>query len=77
MIVAELALDLAHLEYALDVAVHIPGVTNTVADALSRVSSPEQARLQEIIKHARRREVPLRDDQYFLVAQLPARSRRR
>ena len=42
MIVAELALDLSRLEYELDAVTHIPGVTNTVADALSRVSMPHQ-----------------------------------
>ena len=66
---SELALDLSHLQYELHVAEHVPGVTNTIADALSRLNSPEGCtRLPEVIKGATQRRVPVRDDKYFLVA---------
>ena len=40
-VAAEFALDRALLALRVDIAVHIPGVANNLADALSRLSAPE------------------------------------
>ena len=43
LIARELALDVASASYAPDVTVHLPGLANTAADALSRRHDPAKA----------------------------------
>ncbi len=43
LVAAELALDIAHTCYRPDIAEHLPGVSNTWADALSRLRDPAKS----------------------------------
>ena len=45
IIAREMALDIAAANYSPDVAVHIPGVANVVADCLSRLHAPDKKAL--------------------------------
>ena len=45
VIAREMALDIAAASYSPDVAVHIPGVANVVADCLSRIHAPDKKSL--------------------------------
>ena len=45
IIAREMALDIASATYSPDVAVHIPGIANVIADSLSRLHAPEKKSL--------------------------------
>ena len=42
IIAREMALDIASASYSPDVAVHIPGIANVIADCLSRLHAPDK-----------------------------------
>ena len=50
---------------------HIPGVANTVPDALSRVTAPRPAHLPLEVSRAIRCLAPVRDDKFWITSQQP------
>ena len=62
---AELALERAVLDMDMSVCVHTPGVTNTIADARSRLAAPEAKSLPIEIDSRLQVSVPPRDDRFW------------
>ena len=61
LVAREVALDLAEGVYRPDVAAHVPGVTNVLPDALSRLWEPgAKSRCPEGLRHVQRAQVPPR-----------------
>ena len=50
---------------------HIPGVANTVPDALSRVSAPRPTHLPQEVSRAIRCIAPIRDNKFWITSQHP------
>jgi hypothetical protein len=73
LIMAELALERAELEVDISECVHIPGVANTIADALSRLSAPDAKRLPSELDPRLQVPVPQRDDRFW-TSRLRART---
>ncbi len=65
LIMAELALERAELGTDISECVHIPGVTNTIADALSRLTAPDGKPLPSEIYPSLQVPLPLRDDRFW------------
>ena len=73
----ELALEFCHFSFVPIVAKHLPGVANTVADALSRLHQPGSTKDPnlEYLKQARSIQVPAREISYYQsAAQAPKKS---
>ena len=64
-VAAELALDRALHGVKVNVATHIPGVANTVADALFRLGAPERKELPAVLAGVRHIVFPVRDNSWF------------
>jgi hypothetical protein len=67
LIARELALDVADAIYRPQVFVHIPGIANVLADALSREYGPRRkgTEVPAALSKAVRRFVPVRTDQFY------------
>jgi hypothetical protein len=65
LIMAELALERAELDTDISECVHIPGVTNTIADALSRLSAPDAKSLPSEIDTRLQVSLPPRVDRFW------------
>ena len=64
----ELALVYAQAVFVPIIGAHIPGVANVTADHLSRQAQPgSPPRLGPVLGGARRRDVPLRDRNWYLT----------
>jgi len=64
----EMALAFASAAIPPVIAQHIPGVANVMADTLSRQHQPGKAGpLPQLLRQARAREVPARDDSYYML----------
>ena len=61
LIARELALDIAEALYEPQVCSHMPGISNVIADYLSRMRSQGQRDLLAPLRHARQRWLPGRD----------------
>ena len=72
----EFSLDEDIHNFAVRELVHIPGASNTVADALSRLSAPEPKSFPSELCGARRALVPARGASFYLTLR-PARARAR
>ena len=75
LIVAEIALDVSALPDGIapvDRLVHIPGISNTVADALSRVHAPERHRIPAVLCNAVFTTPPARDKGYWRTRTPPS-----
>ena len=72
VIVCEIALDTALADCALVSLTHIPGVSNTVADALSRIHSPDPKPWPKELDSAVRCKPPLRDGSFYLSRSPPS-----
>ena len=75
-IARELAMLLASSPYRPTSAYHIAGLTNVLADALSRKHDPNKSdwHLPEQLKKVERTALPARDDDYYLIAYTPRAS---
>ena len=64
LIAREVALDTAESAFEPDIGVHIPGIANDLADALSRQTAPTQTmwRRPPLLRHAKVVFAPRRDD---------------
>ena len=71
LIVCEIALDAALSDCALTTLTHIPGVSNTVADALSRVYSPDPKPWPRELDSAVRCNPPLGTSSFYLSRSPP------
>ena len=60
LIARELALDIAEALYEPQVCSHIPGISNLIADHLSRMRALGRQDLPAPLRHARRRRLPAR-----------------
>ena len=67
-IMREAALDLALGSYQLGVFEHIPGLTNVIPDALSRLWAPQPKPFPLEVSNAREEVVPPRDSSFWKVA---------
>ena len=67
-IMREAALDLALGSYQLGVFEHIPGVTNVIPDALSRLWAPQPKPFPLEVSNAKEEVVPLRDSSFWRVS---------
>jgi hypothetical protein len=76
LVVAELALDEAELDTGIDVLTHIPGISNTWADALSRLEAPESKEVPSELREVPRAVPPRRREAYWLTRQDPRQPRR-
>ena len=67
LIAREVALDTAESAFEPDIGVHIPGIANDLADALSRKTAPAQTvwHLPSPLRHAKEVFAPLRDDKFY------------
>ena len=65
IIAREVALDIASGNYQVHELIHIPGVTNVAADALSRLWAPQQAEFPLAIGEEARDPVPAFDQSYW------------
>ena len=65
IIAREVALDIASGNYQVHERIHIPGVTNVAADALSRLWAPQQAEFPLAIGEEARDPVPAFDQSYW------------
>jgi hypothetical protein len=66
IIAREMALDISDSAYAPDLAEHVPGIANKVADVLSREFSPDAAgSIPPNLESAKRVSVPRRDLSYY------------
>ena len=66
LIAREIALDISESVYTPDLATHVPGMSNTFPDALSREHEPgKQFVLPDALLHVPREEVPERDDSFY------------
>ena len=67
LIAREGVLDTAESAFEPDIGVHIPGIANDLADALSRKTAPTQTmwRLPSPLRHAKVVFAPLRDDLFY------------
>ena len=72
VIICEIALDSALADCALTGLDHIPGISNTVSDALSRVHSPDPKPWPVELHGAIRATPPLRDEQFYRSRTPPA-----
>ena len=61
IVAREMALDIGDALYAPNVAEHIPGIANVIADHLSRMSSKSSLPLLSQLRGARRRQFRRRD----------------
>eukprot|EP00971_Amphidinium_carterae_P125058 2477746-Amphidinium_carterae.1 len=75
-IARELAIDMALQCYQITEVVHIPGVSNTVADALSRLHAPEPKRLPDAVKGLPQSSVQTRDENFWLTCSLSNKMKR-
>ena len=76
LIARELALLYSESSYEPSWLMHLPGVLNVAADALSRISDPtKRYDIPKILHSARRDEAPLRD-QTFYTTLMASQSRR-
>eukprot|EP00969_Alexandrium_andersonii_P164609 7276096-Alexandrium_andersonii.AAC.1 len=64
-IAQEFALDDALIPYPLAQLRHIPGISNDIADALSRQHAPVPKQFPMILASVRRSIVPLRNSDYY------------
>ena len=69
LILRELALEDAEFGSRIHTARHIPGMSNDLADALSRMSAPDAHPLPEALKALPRTPVPTRRREWWLTAQ--------
>ena len=60
LIARELALDIAEALYEPQVCSHTPGISNLIADYLSRMRAQGRQDLPAPLRHARRRRLPAR-----------------
>ena len=67
----ELALEDAELDRGYTLLTHIPGVSNVLPDALSRLQAPEPKPFPECLSNIPGTPVPLRTDQYYLTSRGP------
>ena len=67
LIAREVALDTAESAFEPDIGVHVPGIANDLADALSRKTAPTQNvwHLPAPLRHAKEVFAPLRDDKFY------------
>ena len=75
-IAREVSLELGSGLYSPDEAVHIPGVTNVIPDALSRLGEDSARPLPAALANAKQIEVPARVASWYLAAVPPRRERR-
>ena len=66
-IVREISLDLAQGVYELAFLEHIPGVTNVIPDALSRLRAPEPKQLPTCLAGVPKANASPRDDTFWRV----------
>ena len=72
LIAQEMALDVADRLYVPDVLEHVRGLSDQLADALSRLEEPGANKtIPPIFKHAHREDIPLRGKQSFRTLQGP------
>ena len=67
----ELALEDAELDRGYTLLTHIPGVSNVLPDAISRLQAPEPKAFPECLAHITGTPVPLRTDQFYLTTRGP------
>jgi hypothetical protein len=65
LIAREMALDVADMVYAPDVAAHIPGIANVVADSLSRRFEAPSWRCPELLAEVKEAHPPRRDASFI------------
>ena len=65
LIAAELALDLSELVYDISMFTHIPGVTNTLADPLSRLWAPSPSEVPKELSRVSEAKAPARDREFW------------
>ena len=71
IVAREMALDIAHSEYKPNVAQHIPGIDNVVADALSRKFAPDfDFALPTCLKPEQELMLPQRDIAHYRTLQI-------
>ena len=68
VVARELALDIAASSYAPDFVQHVHGVSNTIADILSRKTDPEKSfKLPVLLRYAQEIEAPARPQNWWLT----------
>ena len=74
IIAREMALDIAQSEYRPDVAEHIPGIDNVLADTLSRKFMPESGfEVPPQLQHVQEHVLPSRTRDYYRTLGSPVR----
>ena len=71
-ILRELSLEEAKLGSAISSLTHIPGISNTWADALSRLEAPEPKVVPVPLQHVTRAPAPMRNKAWWNTGSLPA-----
>ena len=71
VIARETALDIADALYEPNIAGHIPGITNLIADYLSRMQQHQDDELPGELREARRRELPERNAAWWRTVKCP------
>ena len=72
IIARELAMLFGDSAFRPRIAQHLPGITNVVCDALSRIHQPSSGKsLPEFLKNITRTEVPERNHEYYLAGTPP------
>ena len=72
IIMQEWAIDEAWAEYPIRYLEHIPGVSNTISDALSRLSSPSPSPLPACLRHVPRTVIMPRETSFYRTSVIPA-----
>jgi hypothetical protein len=67
LILREFALDESGQTWGFDTLTHIPGVSNVLADPLSRLSAPNAKQIPEVLSTVSRTHVPLRVGAWYLT----------
>ena len=77
LLAREYALDIGTATYEPDIIEHIPGITNVIADALSRRTDPECAArwtLPTFLSNAKKIEPPVRDRSWWRTLLKPGKA---
>jgi len=72
LVAAELQLELAEFSVHISTLTHIPGISNVLPDALSRLWAPEISEIPAELQSVTRTPVPLRDTEFWRSAHVQA-----